>query len=191
MCLFIRLVSVSCFLACCLHEAITLSVQPIHNETTQRTNSSLASGDNGQNIVTNKPMLFKHHFRKPISIADTLIVHLINSQPNPSILSQYKSELDSFSLNNSIQSTNSTNNTFSNPALSCSDGNTYWDPIENQCVNCTSSCPSGAYVSRSCNRTHNLECQCHKGSYMSVVDKTCKACKKECPFGWGKQHLFF
>ena len=171
---FIKLFSVSCILACCLPRQLFASpVLPISsNNGTRNRTIPLSTGDHEH----------QRQHRKPISIANPLIVHLISSQPNPSS-SHHKSQFDS-SLTHSLHSSNSTDN-YPNPALSCTDGQTYWNSIVGQCVDCTSACPAGAYVSRVCNRTHDLECQCHKGSYMSVVDKTCKPCA-ECPFGWGK-----
>nr|XP_027201700.1 tumor necrosis factor receptor superfamily member 16-like [Dermatophagoides pteronyssinus] len=37
---------------------------------------------------------------------------------------------------------------------------------------------------RPCNRTHNMECVCTQGWYMSILDGTCKPCS-ECPSGYG------
>lgn len=72
----------------------------------------------------------------------------------------------------------------------CIDGKTYWNNVTGQCQQCTAKCPSGAMVSRPCNRTSNLECICAKGSYLSLADGTCKPCS-ECPSGYGKLfHLF-
>lgn len=67
----------------------------------------------------------------------------------------------------------------------CIDGKTYWNNVTGQCQQCTAKCPSGAMVSRPCNRTSNLECICAKGSYLSLADGTCKPCS-ECPSGYGK-----
>ena len=75
-------------------------------------------------------------------------------------------------------------------ALACTDGSTFWNVAEERCTNCTQSCPNGAYVSRHCNRTHDLECQCHKGSYLSPIDRICRPCT-DCPIGWGKYKMFF
>ena len=184
---FISLLSASCILVCCLHQQSTGSpVQPtvsnrhvMHNRTVP---PSTGAHDHRISNSASQP----HHHRKPISIVDTLIVHFINSQPNRPLATKHqKAPSDSFASHpHSTKSDNSTED-FPNPALSCTDGQTYWDPVEGKCANCTTSCPAGAYVSRVCNRTHDLECQCHKGSYMSVVDKTCKPCA-ECPYGWGK-----
>lgn len=178
----VQFIKSACILLCSL-QVLNCSVQPVVGDNATTVASTLAVGPVGS---TAKPPTT----RKPISIVDTLIVHLINSQPSTSSVNHHsphhhhKSQFESHS--HSLQESNSSANTSetSSPALTCTDGQTYWDPMAGQCVKCTSSCPAGAYVSRVCNRTHDLECLCHKGSYMDK-SKTCKPCA-ECPYGWGK-----
>lgn len=152
--------------------------------------------------------------RQHLSQVKALVVHLINSQTAaaaPSTvgvsssaaavtasvkgtslhnnLNSLPTSITGTLLNSAPASVNSSVSSSSLSAISslCTDHQTFWDRSVGACVKCSSACPANAYVERQCNRTHDLECTCHKGWYMSVVDRTCKPCA-QCPNGWGKSH---
>lgn len=54
---------------------------------------------------------------------------------------------------------------------------------DKSCVRC-SKCPKNGVQLRSCNSTHDTQCMCEKGSYLSILDYECKACSA-CPHGFG------
>ncbi|KAH9390113.1 hypothetical protein TYRP_007662 [Tyrophagus putrescentiae] len=149
--------------------------------------------------------------RQHLSQVKALVVHLINSQTAaaaPSTvgvsssaaavtasvkgtslhnnLNSLPTSITGTLLNSAPASVNSSVSSSSLSAISslCTDHQTFWDRSVGACVKCSSACPANAYVERQCNRTHDLECTCHKGWYMSVVDRTCKPCA-QCPNGWG------
>ena len=161
---------------------------------TNHTNKSLSSTTNLPLVFSTKPSVNRKSL--PTKVDHALIVHLIKSQVNPGLISQLHHKLPSssdYSTNfhfNSLYSPNSAiRSDVDSLSLSCNEGQTYWDKVNNKCVNCSSSCGIDAMVSRNCTRTHDLECQCHKGFYLSLVDKTCKPCI-ECPSGSGKCGIY-
>lgn len=143
----------------------------------------LVDGIESNRIHLNPPITVPLLPRKP-PILDTLIVHVINSNlaTTTTTTSSGVNRTADLQQNSTQQSTTvaSTNRL----EISCPEGR-YWNSRTNQCVNCSSECPTGALLVKACNRTNDLQCSCPKGSYMSVVDNTCKPCS-ECSPGWGE-----
>lgn len=54
---------------------------------------------------------------------------------------------------------------------------------DRSCKKC-SQCPKNGIQLRSCNSTHDTQCMCEKGSFLSILDYECKSCSA-CPHGYG------
>lgn len=106
-----------------------------------------------------------------IKSLNTLIVHFVK-QPNRTMVENVSSPSET--------------STIDPRAAQCTDGQTFWNGTG--CHSCTRQCPNGAYMTRRCLQGSDMECQCHKGAYLSA-DGQCKTCS-ECPSGWGKFILF-
>lgn len=68
-----------------------------------------------------------------------------------------------------------------NDTQACTENQTLADG--KSCSKC-SKCPKNGVLLRSCNSTHDTQCMCERGSYLSILEYECKACSA-CPHGHG------
>ena len=61
---------------------------------------------------------------------------------------------------------------------------TYFDSNRKQCIKCSLECPKNSRIEKNCNQTHDIQCVCNTGFFMTI-DSGCKPCS-QCESGWGK-----
>ena len=66
-------------------------------------------------------------------------------------------------------------------AAGCAENQTL--AADKSCKKC-SQCPKNGIQLRSCDSSHDTQCMCEKGSYLSILEYECKACSA-CPHGFG------
>jgi hypothetical protein len=87
-------------------------------------------------------------------------------------------------LNNSENIDLNKTSTLNVDSNKCTTGETFYDSNVGECRNCSTKCPSNAYIYKTCNGSHDTQCICKKGYFMAV-DMSCKPCS-QCESGWGK-----
>lgn len=66
-------------------------------------------------------------------------------------------------------------------------GHKYFDGSRGQCVDCSTVCPVNSRLEHHCNRTHDIQCVCNSGFFLTT-DSGCKPCS-QCESGWGKTSI--